>query len=204
MTSYLILLLLVAVALAVIHFAGLRGSWFLLAAAALLLGAAGYAVQGRPGLGGSPRGAVSPEPPISLVNARNAFLGEFSGRSHWLIISDSYSSRGETRDAVGILRAATRQHPRDYALWLGLGNALTDHAQRLTPAARLAFARSAELAPTSPAPAYFLGLAKLRSGDPQGALADWKKMLAEAPPNASWRPFVEDGVALIERASNPG
>ena len=204
MTSYLILLLLSALALGVIHFAGLRGSWFTLAASALLIGGAGYAVQGRPGLAGAPRGQAAPEPPISLVKARNAFLGEFSGRSHWLIISDSYASRGETRDAVGILQAATRQHPRDYALWLGLGNALTDHARGLTPAARLAFARSAELAPTSPAPAYFLGLAKLRSGDPEGALADWKKVLAEAPANAGWRPFVEDGVALIEGAQRPG
>ena len=204
MTSYLILLLLVALALGVIHLAGLRGSWFMLAASALLLGGAGYAVQGRPGLAGSPRGAAAPEPPISLVNARNAFLGQFSGRSHWLIISDSYAARGQTRDAVGILLAATRQHPRDYALWLGLGNALTDHAERLTPAARLAFARSAELAPTSPAPGYFLGLAKLRSGDAEGALTDWRKVLANAPADASWRSLVEDGIVLIEGARRPG
>ena len=200
---YLILLTLVGLALGVIWLTGLRGSWLMMAASALLLGAAGYVVHGRPGLAGSPRAGTAPEPPISLVNARNAFLGEFSGRSHWLIISDSYSARGHTRDAVGILQAATRQYPRDYALWLGLGNALTDHAKGLTPAARLAFARSAELAPTSPAPAYFLGLAKLRSGDPEGALADWKAVLAGAPANASWRPFVEDGVAMIESMRIP-
>ena len=198
MMAYLILLSLVGLALGVIWMTGLRGSRLVLTAAALLLGAAGYAVHGRPGLAGSPRAGSAPEPPISLVTARNAFLGEFSGRSHWLIISDSFAARGQTHDAVGILLAATRQHPRDYALWLGLGNALTDHARGLTPAARLAFARSAELAPTSPAPGYFLGLAKLRSGDPEGALADWKSMLADAPANASWRPFVEDGVALVE------
>ena len=209
MTSYFVLLLLVALALAVAWFAGLRGGQLTLAASALLVGGAGYALQGRPGLAGSPQAAVKPDPPVSLVAARNAFLGQFNGHSHWLVISDSLASRGETRDAVGILQAATRQHPRDYALWLGLGNALTDHAKGLTPAARLAFARSAELAPTSPAPVYFLGLAKLRSGDPDGALADWKQVLAEAPANASWRPFVEDGVAMVEglprtRPPSPG
>lgn len=198
MTAYLILLLLTGLALGVIRFTGTRGPWLLMTAAALLLGAAGYAVHGRPDLAGSPRAGSAPEPTISLVTPRNAFLGEFSGRSHWLIISDSYAARGQTRDAVGILQSATRQYPRDYALWLGLGNALTDHARALTPAARLAFARSAELAPTSPAPAYFLGLAKLRSGDPEGALADWKSVLASAPADAGWRPFVEDGVAMVE------
>lgn len=203
MTAYFILLLLVALALGVGRLAGLRGAWFTMTVSALLLGAAGYILQGRPSLAGSPRAGVAPKPPISLVTARNAFLGQFSGRSHWLIISDSYAARGQTRDAVGILQAATRQHPRDYALWLGLGNALTDHARGLTPAARLAFARSAELAPTSPAPGYFLGLAKLRSGDPEGALADWRQVLAAAPADASWRPFVEDGVAMVEGASRP-
>jgi len=204
MMAYLVLLLLAGLALGLIWLTGLRGSWLVMTAAALLLGAASYAVHGRPDLAGSPRAATTTDPPISLVRARNAFLGEFSGRSHWLIISDSFAARGQTRDAAGILQSATRQYPRDYALWLGLGNALTDHAKGLTPAARLAFARSAELAPTSPAPAYFLGLAKLRSGDPEGALTDWKAVLAAAPANAGWRPLVEDGVAMVEAARPVG
>lgn len=203
MMSWLILMLLVALALGVVRLAGLRGAWLTMAASALLLGAAGYALQGRPGLPGSPRAGIDPPPPISLVNPRNAFLGQFNQSSHWLIIADSYAARGKTAEAAGILQAAVQAHPRDYALWLGLGNALADHAHMLTPAARLAYARSAELAPTSPAPAYFLGLAMLRSGDPEGALAQWKKILADAPPKASWRPYVEDGVALIESARRP-
>jgi cytochrome c-type biogenesis protein CcmH/NrfG len=139
-----------------------------------------------------------------LVNARNAFLGQFNRSSHWLIIADSYAARGKTQDAVGLLRSATRAHPDDYALWLGLGNALADHAHSLTPAARLAFDRSRQLAPTSPAPGYFLGLAMLRSGDPEGALAEWREVLAKAPADASWRPRVEDGILLIESARRRG
>ena len=203
MTSWLILLLLVALALGVIRLSGLRGPWFTMTASALLLGGTGYALQGCPGLEGAPRAQAAKQPPISLVAARNAFIGQFNRSSHWLIISDSFAARGNTRDAVGILQSATRHHPRDYALWLGLGNALADHAQMLTPAARLAYARSAELAPTSPAPAYFLGLAMLRSGDPEGALEQWNKILADAPANASWRPRIEEGVALIESSRRP-
>lgn len=203
MTSWLVLLLLVTLALGVVRLAGLRGPWFTMTVSALLLGAAGYALQGSPGLKGASRAEAAKQPPVSLVAARSAFIGQFNRSSHWLIISDSYAARGNTRDAVGILQAATRQHPRDYALWLGLGNALADHAQQLTPAARLAYARSAELAPASPAPAYFLGLAMLRSGDPEGALEQWTKILADAPANASWRPRVEEGVALIESSRRP-
>jgi cytochrome c-type biogenesis protein CcmH len=203
MTSYFILLLLAAAALGVARLSGLRGAYFTFAASAMLVGAAGYALQGRPGLDGSPRAGAEPSPPVSLVTARNAFLGQFHRSSHWLIIADSYAARGKTQDAVGLLRSAVRAHPDDYALWLGLGNALADHAHYLTPAARLAFDRSQQLAPESPAPGYFLGLAMLRSGDPEGALAVWKDVLAKAPADASWRPRVEDGILLIESARRP-
>lgn len=179
--------------------AGLRGIWPALATLALALAMIGVTLRGLPHRSTPVPSKAAPDAPPSLVEERGAFLGQFNRSSHWLIISDSYASRGETRDAAGILQSAIRAHPRDYALWLGLGNALTDHAGRLTPAARFAFARSAELAPTSPAPGYFLGVAKKRSGDPEGALADWQKVLAEAPADASWRPLVEDQVARIQR-----
>lgn len=181
-----------------IALAGLRGPWPAVAALALALALVGFGLRDWTGRGGQPQPAAKPNESASLVEARGAFLGQFHRTSHWLIISDSYASRGQTQNAATILQSAIRAHPRDYALWLGLGNALTDHAKRLTPAARLAFARSAKLAPSSPAPGYFLGLAKARSGDPEGALADWNKILADAPATASWRPLVEDQIATIE------
>ncbi|MGH6705334.1 MAG: cytochrome C biogenesis protein, partial [Sphingomicrobium sp.] len=66
------------------------------------------------------------------------------------------------------------------------------------PAARLAYARSAELAPGHPAPPFFLGLAEARSGNPQEAARLWRQILADAPANASWRPLVENALLLVE------
>ena len=200
MTGLFIVLLLAAVALGLMRLSGLRGGPLSFAAAALMLGAAGYALTGRPGLEGSPRAdQAAAAAPIPLTDARQLFLGRFNASDHWLIISDSLASRGKTQDAVGILNSAIRAHPRDYGLWVGLGNALTDHARGLTPAARLAFQRARELAPNAPAPDYFEGLALLRSGDPAAAYAMWGNLLERAPANAQWRPLVADGVALIER-----
>ena len=54
--------LLVAVTLGVLWLARLRGAMLQLAAAALLFGAAGYALQGRPGLAGSPRTVAATRP----------------------------------------------------------------------------------------------------------------------------------------------
>lgn len=190
MTGWLILLVLVAVALGAVLAAGLRGRWLAITAVALVVAAAINAPRSPLAIAQAP-----PPQPVSLVTQRNAFLGQFNPSGHWLIIADSFAARGQTLDVAILLRSATKAHPRDYALWLALGIALTDHAGRINPAARLAFARSAALAPTSAAPGYFLGRAMLQSGDRDGAIQQWRAILAAAPANASWRPIVEDDIA---------
>ena len=169
-----------------------------LGAAAVLLGAAGYAVQGHPALPGAPSRAQASAPPIPVTELRHAFFGQFTGTEHWLLISESYARRGQTRDAVGALNAAVRAHSGDPQLWIGLGNALVDHAGMLTPAAQLAYRRAAELAPGHPAAPYFMGLALARSGEPEAALQIWRSVLADAPAEAGWRPLVEDSIAALE------
>ena len=204
MTGLFLVALIATISLALLWALRLRGPLFTLAAAAIAFGCAGYAVQGRPSLDGSPRDpAATRTPPVPLTEARKAMMGEFTAANSWLTISESYASRGKSEDAVGILRSAIRERPTDYSLWVGLGNALSDHARTLTPAARFAYARAAELAPAHPAPRFFLGLALARSGEPRQALDLWREILADAPADASWRPFVEDGVAALSGGAAP-
>ncbi len=199
MTGFLWLLLLVALALAALRLLGLKGPLLTMAAAASLFGAAGYTLQGRPGQAGAPAQGTAELRHLPLAKARHELLGQFTASERWLIITDSYAARGKTEDAVGLVQSGLRAHPDDYVLWVGLGNALVDHAGVMTPAAELAFGRAARLAPWSPAPPFFRGLAMLRSGEREAALEIWKDVLASAPANAGWRPLVEDGVAMIER-----
>lgn len=198
MSGWLALLLLLAASIAVLWALGVRGAMLQLSGAALLFGAAGYAVDGRPGLDSAPRAAEQGRAPIPLTNLRHAFFGKFGPTEHWLLISESYARRGRTQEAAGVLVSAVREHPGDPVLWVGLGNALADHAGMLTPASELAFRRANELAPDHPAPRFFYGLALARSGSTQDALAIWKTLLANAPAEASWRPAVEDAVAALE------
>lgn len=198
MSGWLILLALGLATLALLFAFKLRGPTLTLAAAALLFGGAGYALQGRPGLAASPRTAADAAPPLALTGARHALFGTFTPAERWLILADSYARSGDTMGAANILRSAILAHPRDPELWTGYANALVDHAHMLTPAARLAFGRATALSPDSPGPRFFLGLALLRSGDRAGALEQWRAILAAAPPTASWRPMVEGGIALAE------
>ena len=203
MIGFVILAGLALAALGLLWLLRVRGGIVMLAAAALAFGCAGYALQGSPGLAGSPNRVTQRAPPVPLTAARKAMMRQFTAADTWMTISESYARRGKSQDAVGIMRSAIRARPIDYALWVGLGNALADHARTLTPAARFAFARAAELAPDHPAPRFFLGLALARSGEPEQAMALWRNVLAEAPADVSWRPFVEDGLAAIEAAMPP-
>ena len=201
--------LLALLTLALLWLLKLRGPLMTLAAAAIAFSCAGYALQGHPDLGGSPRASSTHRPPLPLTGARHALMGQFDAADAWLSMSEALASRGNTEDAANLLRAQVNRHPGDYRLWVGLGNALTDHSRTLTPSARFAYERAMELAPTYPAPPFFLGLAEARSGNPDEAIRLWSQILANAPANASWRPMIEDGLLLMtspqpERAQGRG
>lgn len=197
MTGLLLILLMLSSAAAALYALGVRGGLLMLAGAGMFTGAAGYALQGSPGLAGAPAAQAANRELIPLTPLRRAFYGEFTRTGHWAIIADSFTRRGNTQDAVGVLRNATATYPGDPSLWVALGNALVDHAGTITPASQLAFARAAELSPGHPAPPFFLGLAMARSGQREAALALWREVLANAPADASWRPLVEDAAAAI-------
>jgi cytochrome c-type biogenesis protein CcmH len=187
--------------LALLWLMKLRGPMLTLAAATLAFGCAGYALQGSPGLAGQPRASAGREPPMPLTGARHALTGQFDYADIWLNIADALASRGNTEQAADLLAAQVARHPGEYKLWLGLGNALTDHARTITPAARYAYSRATELAPGHPAPAFFLGLAEARSGNTEQAVKLWREILANAPADASWRPMVEDGLLLMTQGA---
>jgi cytochrome c-type biogenesis protein CcmH len=197
MMGWLAIAVLFAASLGGLWLLGARGAMLQMGAAALLFGAAGYAVQGHPGLRGASAQASRERSLVPLTEARHAFFGNFSAEESWMRFSEGLARNGNTEDAVGILENAVRRYPGSAQLWIGLGNALVDHAGGLTPPAELAYRRAAEVSPTSPAAPFFYGLALARSGDRAGAIAIWKAALADAPPDASWRPLIEGGIAAL-------
>lgn len=185
-----------AVAAAILlRLSGTRGLLFAAACIALVGGCWLFNLASDEGQALIDRPSVVATKPSSLAADRYAFLGRFTASERWLGLADSLAARGKTADAANVLVAAVKEHPRDYALWIGLGNMLTDHGGGLNPGARLAYARASEIAPAYPAPRYFLGLAEARSGNVPEARRLWASVLADAPATASWRPLVEDRLA---------
>ncbi|MDM8010134.1 MAG: tetratricopeptide repeat protein [Parasphingorhabdus sp.] len=203
MMGWIILFLLVLIcAAALIKLGKLSRATYEITAAALLIGVAGYAWQGHPGMAG-----VSIEPaekPGSFdedtIDTRDEMGERFGTAREWLIFSDSLNRAGKHGAAANYLRNGVKEHPDDPDLWVGLGNALVIHANGVvTPAAQFAFQKAADLSPEHPGPPFFLGLAYAQSGKIDQAREIWTELLARSSEDAPWRADLESRLAAIER-----
>jgi cytochrome c-type biogenesis protein CcmH len=170
-------------------------------AAALLLGLAGYALQGRPGAPGHPvrpQGEESRADEAEIAARATMGAGRFGSGPSWLMAADGAMRAGLPQAAVTYIKSGLKENPRDPDLWVGLGNALIVHSNGMvSPAATYAFQRAAEIAPHHPGPPFFMGMALAQSGQFAKARAIWSELLTRAPADAPWRPDLEARLAQL-------
>lgn len=178
-----------------------RAAWEI-TASALLLGLAGYAWQGTPGLAGAPRqpvenaGASFDE---KLAEQRRGLAERYGKAGQWLMLSDGLGRQGKTKDAANVLLSGLRESPDDANLWLGFGNALVTHGGGiLSPGADFAYRRAMALDPEGPAPRYFYGMALARGGQLKEARALWAPLAASAPQGSMIKKELELSIARID------
>ncbi|GLV21091.1 hypothetical protein TomMM35A_09500 [Sphingobium sp. TomMM35A] len=179
-----------------------RMSWEL-TAAAVLLGLAGYAWQGSPGLPGRPKMASASTDrgkfDEQLAERRRGMAERYGKAGQWLMLSDGLGRQGKTKEAANVLLAGLKQTPDDPNLWLGLGNALIAHAGGVvSPSADFAYRRAMTLDPDAPAPPYFYGLALVRAGQLQAAKELWAPLAARAPEGSEIKAELELSIARID------
>jgi len=82
--GWVILLALIGLGIGGLRLLGVRGGGLTAGAAALLVGAAGYALQGSPNLRGAPARGTEAGDSFPLTQARHAFFGHFTPAESWL------------------------------------------------------------------------------------------------------------------------
>lgn len=168
--------------------------------AAMMLGAAGYALQGDPVLPGHPVAANAE--PIEIDPAqtelRDSMLGRYTAEGSYLVAADGVTRAGDTRSAVQAILGGINKYPRSLALWTGLGSALSMHDNVVSPAALYAFRHAAELNLKNPAPPYFLGLAYIRAGEYAVARPYWAKALELTDPKQPYRKDIAAQLARLD------
>ena len=201
MTWVLIVLVAAAVFAALVWLLKLPRNGWEWTGAALLLGLAGYALQGSPSQPGAPKPPV--ENPgtadAALIAQRQAMGSAFGSGQSWLIVADGLSRQSQFGAAAQVLRTAVHRNPRDADLWVALGNALVGHSNGfISPAAQFAFQRAATLSPQHPGPPFFMGLALAQSGRLAEARAIWDALLEQTPSEASYRDDLEARLARLD------
>lgn len=209
--GYLTLALLGAAAFAALVALRVARPLWSLVGAALFLGAAGYAWQGRPLLtsaDASPRIDAAPIEPEMIV-LRASMLGSYTQDAAYLIASDAMTRSGDPAAAAQVMLGAVRKLPNSFIAWTWLGTTLAGVSESgaagasaagpVQPPALLAFRRAAQLAPEHPAPPFYAGLAYVRAGDFATARAYWRRAFALSPQGASYRREIGLRLALLER-----
>lgn len=177
-----------------------RAGWEL-SGAALLVGIAGYALQGHPGAPGAPKAPIENKRTAdeALVKQRQQMGDQFAQGQSWMILADGLARQGQYGAAAEVLRKGTQQFPQDADLWVSLGNALVGHSDGIiTPAAQFAFQKAAAIAPDHPGPPFFMGLALAQSGRLADARAMWAELLRRSPADAPYRADLLERIQRID------
>lgn len=177
-----------------------RAGWEL-SGAALLVGIAGYALQGSPGMPGAPKAPVENKRAAdeALIKQRQQMGDGFAKGQSWLILADGLARQGQYGAAAEVLRKGTQQFPKDADLWVSLGNALVGHSDgMITPAAQFAFQKAANIDPAHPGPPFFMGLALAQTGRLADARAMWAELLKRSPADAPYRADLAERIQRID------
>jgi cytochrome c-type biogenesis protein CcmH len=171
-------------------------------AAALMLGATGYALQAKPGLAGAPAAskkvAVDEEGVTRMRELRGAMFGRFTSLDTAFFPADALIRSGNPDTAARMMLGAVRQEPQNAALWTWLGMTLVEADQgTMSPAAALAFRRATTLAPQHPGPFFFHGMALARAGQSAAAVPLLQRAYQLTPAGVAYRADVARALIQI-------
>ena len=171
-------------------------------AAGMMLGATGYALQGRPGLMGQPVRAAAEAGQVDpgLSELRRDMFGRYTYAEQYFVMSEGLTRAGQKAGAVRVLLGGITGAKQNAALWTALGNAYAENdADTVSPASRFAFDQALRLAPEHPGPPFFLGIAYVRAGEFAKARSWWVRALRLTPAGAPYARDIAQRLVLLDR-----
>jgi cytochrome c-type biogenesis protein CcmH len=164
-----------------------------------------YLRVGSPNLPGQPvasrvAAAQRKDPSIEQLAALEARTSQAAddGKA-WEAIAPIYAQVGRYGDAVTARRNALRLLDKTAEREVDLGEALVTAANGIvTDEAKVAFDRSFRLDGANVSARFYIGLAAEQDGRKDEAARIWRKLLADSPPGAPWRPLVQTALARVE------
>ncbi|WP_010218397.1 tetratricopeptide repeat protein [Sphingomonas sp. PAMC 26621] len=188
-------------AAALLSILGVARRLWMIVGAALLLGATGFAVQSTRHQPGKPVAAdvdpITVDP--GMIAFRAAVFAPSAVDDLALASADGRLQSGDTLAAAEGLARDLLLRPDDATLWTAYGYALALHDHAVSPAAKVAFRRAVALAPHTPGPAFFLGMAYVDAGEFAAARPYWSYALSVTPRDAPYRGDIAERIAAIDQ-----
>jgi cytochrome c-type biogenesis protein CcmH len=156
-------------------------------------------------LGQRARSADASQPLENLVAQVEQHLEKnpADGRG-WSVLAPVLMRLGRYDDAVRAFRNSITYNGEDALRRADLGEAIAAAAGGvITSEARAEFDRALALDAGDAKASYFVGLAAEQDGDKDKAAGIWRTMLEKAPPNAPWRPLVQDALMRVGAPAAP-
>ena len=174
------------------------------AAAVLILGVGGgvYLMLGSPGLALRALTGPSDKDLTGLVaKLVDRVRADPNDLMAWTLLGRGYLTLGDPGDAAGAFKKAAALAPPDQkpGLLSNYGEALTlANSGAVPPQAEAAFDAALKGDPGNAPARFYLGQAYAGRRETDKALAMWQSLLADAPPDAPWRPMLVDRIAALK------
>lgn len=146
---------------------------------------------------------MSPDDINALVDRLAARVaGEPDNAEGVALLARTYRELGRYGEAAETFRRLTQLQP-DADSYSSLGEALTMGANGfVTPEAHTALMSALAIDRTEPRARFYLGLGQAAEGNAENAIAIWRDLTADAPPDAPWLSMVREQMSAV--AQNEG
>jgi cytochrome c-type biogenesis protein CcmH len=134
----------------------------------------------------------------SMIEKLQAQLQQTPDPKGYTILAGSLRQMGRMEEAVEAYRQAIALGASGAAIYSSLGET-TAMASRggVGPDARQAFLQALAQDPKDPRARFYLGLSKAQIGKPDEAIAIWRDLQNDTPPDAPWREMLEQQIAKL-------
>ena len=175
------------------------------AASVPVLGGLAYLATGNPDLASAPSGGrAAPAPPSAdaptVATLTERLRAAPEDADAWAQLARLLARQGRPADALPAYAEAIRLTDGRDLLLLGeqAEQTVIAASNRVTPEARALFERVLAAQPGDARATTYLAIADAQDGDLAAATARLRALLATAPPDAPWRPRVEELLARLE------
>lgn len=116
----------------------------------------------------------------------------------WIDLGQRHQTVGDYGLALGAYDEALKLGPVPGEVWASIGeaNVMAENGQ-VSPRAEAAFVNALKTDRQEPRSRYYMGLAAYQGEDPARAIAIWRDLSQDSPPDAPWLPMLRGRIAQV-------